>query len=168
MRSFCSPNSRSSSATRLAVAPGDPRERCETAGEGGSKLDSSSLREGAREETADPTGLVERSVSTPWASRVTERERRAGNAGSAGTGGAEFPRDRLGRSEGGTTPNETICSVVSGLTAPCDWGRGDPNKVRSRHWAREESLPGRRVRPADNAADKASSRSSAEADIQES
>ncbi len=100
--------------------------------------------------------------------RATELERHGGDAGSVAPGGAEDPRDRLVEPDGGTTPNESICAVVRGLTALCAWGRGDPNKVKSRHWAREVSLPGSRVKPSVSAAARASKRSADEADIHES
>ena len=117
MRSFCSNNSRSRSATRLAVAPGDPRERPKPPGEGTSKTASPSIRGEERSEATDSAGLVERAASGPGVTREPDRARRLGLAGSAGAGGADLPRDRLGRPAGGTTPNETICAVVSGLTA---------------------------------------------------
>ena len=156
------------------MAPGDPRDRTEDGDRWPSEREgtfttdplASPTEEG--EEVTDSLGLMCPAASPLVSPRATERDRRGGDAGSVAPGGAEDPRDRLVETDGGTTPIETICAVVSGLTVLCDWGRGDPNSVRSRHWAREESLPGSRVKPSVSAAARASRRSAAKADIHES
>jgi hypothetical protein len=171
MRSLWAASSHSSSATRWLVAGGervislggerereDDRLRPPAARLGGESRPS--WAEGGSSSWAN-SDLVGASASAGAATRAAARTLLLGGADDDLAGAPEARRERP--VEGETTPSASTCSEVSGRKADAGPGRGEPNKVRSLHCARAESLPGSRVSPLAIAASKARRRASGEA-----